>query len=94
MRLNGTPNDTPIEWATSAWSAQELNVHDQGLKEKTEHGRVLTNSLQPGNTNANLTFDHHNMPKVTFGFAFPGSQAVCTKLPVACFLRVARARTM
>ncbi len=31
---------------------------------------------QPGNSDANVTFDYHSMPKVTFAFAFPGLRAV------------------
>ncbi len=42
--------------------------------------RVLANSPQPGNANANVTFDRHNKPKVTFAFTFPGLRAVLLKL--------------
>ncbi len=37
------------------------------------HWRVLANSPQPGNANANVTFDYHSLPKV----AFSGLRAVC-----------------
>ncbi len=39
--------------------------------------RVCANSPQPGNANANVTFDQNYTPQVTFAFAFPGLRAVC-----------------
>ncbi len=41
------------------------------------HWRVLANSPQPRNANANVTFDYPSIPKVTFAFAFPELRAVC-----------------
>ena len=38
---------------------------------------VLANSPQPGNANAEVTFDYHSTAKVTIAFAFPGLRAVC-----------------
>ena len=39
--------------------------------------RDEANRLQTGNPDANVTFDHHKVPKVAFTFAFPGLRAVC-----------------
>ncbi len=45
--------------------------------------RVSGNSSQSINTIANVTFDYHNMPKVSFAFASPGLRAVCQNSPVS-----------
>ncbi len=46
------------------------------------HWRVWAKSPQPGNVNANVTFDHHSTPKVTFAFAFPRLRAVSSNSPL------------
>ncbi len=44
-------------------------------------GRDEANNPQPGNADANVTFDYHSKLKVTFAFAFPGLWAVCSNSP-------------
>ena len=61
------------------WNAE----HQDQVWQKTgwcRRRRVSANSPQPGNANANVTFDHHSVPNVTFTFAFPGC-GLFAKLP-------------
>ncbi len=65
-------HDTTL-WSTLVW----LTVANSVLHNAFERGkwRVWANSPQPGNANANVTFDCHSLPNVTF--AFPRFRAVC-----------------
>ncbi len=46
------------------------NVLSTASRARSAISHSRANSPKPGKANANVTFDHHNIPKVTF--AFPG----------------------
>ncbi len=57
----------------------------QALRLCTGQWRVCANSRQPGNADANVTFDNHNKPKFTFAFASCIYVARCTNSPMGSF---------
>ncbi len=56
------------------------NALCNGSGQIRQEWRVLAISPQPGN--ANVTMDHHSIPKVTCAFAFTGLRAVCQNSPL------------
>ncbi len=84
ISLENVDHATAISVLKDAGNAVNLVSAPPRTPKQTRHvtismreWRVLAKSPQPRNANANVTFDYHSIPKVTFAFAFPRLRAVC-----------------